>query len=283
MQDVTSKQENQIKPFLKWAGGKRWFVTNHSGLIPKDYNRYIEPFLGSGAVYFYLQPDKALLGDTNADLINTYRAIRKNWKLVYRYLKKHNRNHSKEYYYEVRSSSPRSIASKAARFVYLNRTCWNGLYRVNSKGEFNVPKGNRSKAVFEDDSFEEISELLQKAKLYSTDFESLISKAKKDDLIFVDPPYTVRHNDNGFVKYNEKLFSWDDQKRLSRSLESAKQRGAKIVATNAFHESIIDLYESEFETLSLSRNSSISSKPESRKKFNELIILNSSTNGRSNK
>ena len=268
-----SHNSQKLKPFLRWAGGKRWFVANYSNLIPKDYNRYIEPFLGSGAVYFYLKPANALLGDTNADLIYAYQGIKEDWELVYRYLRKHKRKHTKEYYYKVRSSNPWSVASKAARFIYLNRTCWNGLYRVNKKGEFNVPIGNRQKVIFDDDCFETISNTLQNSSLYNKDFELLIDKAEENDLIFVDPPYTVRHNNNGFIKYNEKLFSWNDQKRLNEALNRARERGAKILGTNAYHNSIVNLYKSNFKMMSVSRNSSISSKAETRKNFDELVIL----------
>ena len=142
----------KTKPFLKWAGGKRWFVTNHSDLLPQSFNRYIEPFLGSGAVFFHLQPQNALLGDSNKELVDTYRAIKSEWKLVYRYLRAHHTKHSKEYYYQIRKSRPISSASKAARFIYLNRTCWNGLYRVNLSGVFNVPIGTKSTVVFADDA-----------------------------------------------------------------------------------------------------------------------------------
>lgn len=271
--NIAAKEKN-IKPFLKWAGGKRWFVANHSNLIPKRFNRYIEPFLGSGAVYFFLSPKKALLGDRNDELITTYKALKENWKLVYRYLLGHHKKHCKDYYYEIRSNPKQSLASKAARFIYLNRTCWNGLYRVNKKGEFNVPIGSKEKVIFEDDSFESISKLLKKAELYACDFEVLIDKANKEDLLFIDPPYTVRHNNNGFVKYNEKLFSWDDQIRLSKALIRANERGVKIVATNAFHESLIELYESQFYIHEVARSSSISSNPKRRKKYKELVIVN---------
>lgn len=275
------KKISKLTPFLKWAGGKRWFVSNFKDLIPQEFNRYIEPFLGSGAVFFYLCPEKAVLGDSNKELIDTYKAIKEKWKLVYRYLRKHHNNHSKDYYYKIRSSRPRSLASRAARFIYLNRTCWNGLYRVNLKGEFNVPIGTKSTVVFEDDCFDQISKVLQDAELHSTDFEELIDSAKKNDLIFVDPPYTVRHNNNGFIKYNEKLFSWNDQERLHKALERAKSRGAKILGTNAYHDNVINLYDNSFKTLNVKRNSSISSKVDSRKKFDELVILNTQKNGKS--
>lgn len=132
-----------IKPFLKWAGGKRWFVNHHAHLFPEFSGRYIEPFLGSGAVFFHLQPRVALLGDCNGDLIDTYQAIKDDWKLVVMQLRFYMQTHSTENYYIRRADNPESKVEQAARFIYLNCTCWNGLYRVNSQGRFNVPVGTR--------------------------------------------------------------------------------------------------------------------------------------------
>lgn len=264
---------NRLKPFLKWAGGKRWLVANHSNLFPKKFKRYIEPFLGSGAVFFHIRPKKALLGDSNKELINTYLAIKENWGLVYSHLKEHQRKHSEDYYYKIRSLKPKSLASHAARIIYLNRTCWNGLYRVNKEGIFNVPKGTRSSVIFETDCFDKISEALKIAELHSCDFECLIDIAEDGDFLFVDPPYTVRHNHNSFIKYNEKLFSWADQERLFYALNRARKRGVQIVGTNAYNQSVRELYESAFKTYALSRNSLIASKVEARDKYEELLIL----------
>src|SRR5258706_16334987 len=126
-------------PFVKWAGGKRWFVSRHLDLVPTRYNQYIEPFLGSGALFFALKPAKAVLADLNSDLIGTYSAIQTDWKRVLAILRGYHRDHSKAFYYAVRESEPRLLHQRAARFIYLNRTCWNGLYRVNVLGRFNVP------------------------------------------------------------------------------------------------------------------------------------------------
>ena len=274
--NIHRNNRSSIKPFLKWAGGKRWFVTYHANLLPKRINRYIEPFLGSGAVFFNLRPAKAILGDFNSELIDTYLAIKQNWALVVRYLKRHQGMHSRNHYYRVRSSRPRSLASRAARFIYLNRTCWNGLYRVNQAGIFNVPIGTRESVVFEDDRFDEVSEFLQGAELHSCDFEQLIEMADEGDFVFADPPYTVRHNNDSFIKYNEKLFSWPDQERLCDALKRAKNRGAQILATNACNQSVKELYKGSFEMIEVSRNSLISSKVETRRKCEELVILTES-------
>ena len=262
-----------MKPFLKWPGGKRWFVANHSELLPENYNRYIEPFLGGGSVFFHLRPAQAILSDINAELITTYEAIRDEWEALKERLAGHQSRHEGNYYYTVRESSPRLTVTKAARLLYLNRTCFNGIYRVNLKGEFNVPKGTKDAVVLETDDFEGVAALLSNADIRNSDFEAVIDEAQMDDLIFADPPYTVRHNINGFLKYNECLFSWDDQVRLADALERARTRGAKVVATNANHSSIRELYRGRGFTLkTVSRFSSISANASSRKQFEELVI-----------
>jgi DNA adenine methylase len=264
--------EKRIKPFLKWAGGKRWLIENYDHLIPKQFNRYIEPFVGSGAVYFYLQPERALIGDSNKDLIDTYRSIKKDWKLVYKLLTKHHKKHSYSYYYEIRQKRFATLEERAAQFIYLNRTCWNGLYRVNLKGEFNVPIGTKTNVIRDDDEFELISAQLRHTKLYNRDFEYLVDQASEGDLLFIDPPYTVLHNFNGFIKYNEKLFSWSDQERLYNALSRAKERGALILATNGYHKSTCKLYKTEFEIQPVKRVSNISGNPFYRGQYEELII-----------
>lgn len=223
-------------------------------------------------MYFHIQPKHALIGDINTKLIDTYLAIKDNWSLVYRYLREHHNNHSVNYYYSIRSKTMRSIYSQAAQFIYLNRTCWNGLYRVNLSGNFNVPIGTKHDVIYDDDCFSCISDLLKNAIIYRSDFEELIDLSERDDFLFIDPPYTVKHNNNGFIKYNEKLFSWGDQERLYYALVRARQRGAHILATNAYHRCLTSLYRDKFDLLKTSRRSAISSKVSRRANFEELII-----------
>ncbi|MES2353191.1 MAG: Dam family site-specific DNA-(adenine-N6)-methyltransferase [Pseudomonadota bacterium] len=263
-----------MTPFLKWAGGKRWFIQRYSDLLPHKYNRYIEPFLGGGSVFFYLKPKDALLGDINPDLIAAYQGLQKEWSRLQSQLEDHQQKHSDAYYYSVRNESPADPIDRAARMIYLNRTCFNGIYRVNRQGKFNVPRGSKNTVVLENDNFEEAARLLGKAQIRLVDFEKLINEAGKNDLVFADPPYTVRHNFNGFIKYNEKLFSWGDQERLAHSLFKARKRGAKIVCTNANHASVRELYEDcGFHFIDVSRFSSISASIKSRKQFEELVIV----------
>lgn len=261
----------ELQPIVKWAGGKRWLIRQSEGLFPDTFNHYYEPFLGGAAVFFHLQPSAATLSDINAELINVYQSIKGDWQRVVTYLKAHQIQHCKEYYYQVRSQIPCPPAAQAARTLYLNRTCWNGLYRVNLKGEFNVPIGTKTNILFDVDSFEALSELFQSAEFHVRDFEASIDAAEKGDFVFVDPPYTVKHNYNGFIKYNENLFSWDDQVRLSEAVCRAASRGVKVLVLNANHQSINDLY-AEFDRVVLSRSNVLAGKSEFRGRYEELAI-----------
>lgn len=267
-------QARGASPFLKWAGGKRWLVVNHPELFKLTYNHYYEPFLGSGAVYFKLQPQSATISDSNVDLVNAYTAIRDDWETVYGYLKQHHVHHNSKHYYEMRSALLHASPESAARFIYLNRTCWNGLYRVNKNGEFNVPIGTKSNIVRASEDFRAISNTLKGVTIEANDFGEIVRRAKHKDLIFADPPYTITHNNNSFVKYNERIFSWADQQRLFESLRDANKRGVYIIATNANHQAIRNLYQNDFDIRVVHRNSLISSSSTSRGKYEELIITN---------
>lgn len=269
--------EGLIKPLvvppLKWAGGKRWFAANHKGLIPKNFNKYIEPFVGSGALFFDIQPESALLADLNGELINLYSVIRDKPKELAVKMGQHHRNHDKEYYYKMRSTVCKTDLTRAARTLYLNRTCWNGLYRVNLSGEFNVPKGTKDKVVVETDNFPLLSSVLKDVDLKCQDFEVSIDSAVSGDFLFIDPPYTVAHNNNGFVKYNQNLFSWEDQIRLRNAVLKAVHRGVYVVCTNANHQSVKDLYTDDaFNVQVVARASTISGASKSRGKFEEIVI-----------
>lgn len=271
--EVCNLGSKEIVPFLKWAGGKRWLVKKYSYLLPKVYKRYFEPFLGGGSVYFFLRPQIAFLGDINPELVAAYNGIKENHEALSDLLKDHQMKHTDEYYYKIRKSKPADPVEQAARFLYLNRTCFNGIYRVNLMGEFNVPKGSKNSVVLNTDNFKELAKILKNTSVRTVDFEKLIDLAEEGDLVFADPPYTVRHNLNGFIKYNENLFSWDDQVRLADALLRARKRGVQIVSTNANHESVRELYsERRFDFVTVSRYSSISSKSSSRSQYEEIVV-----------
>lgn len=262
-----------VLPFLKWAGGKRWLMPLALELQGLCTGTYIEPFLGSGAMFFGLRPARALLSDRNKELVDTYRAVATDWKKVRQRLADHDKSHSAEYYYKIRSSKPTSPVGKAARFIYLNRTCWNGLYRVNRQGVFNTPIGTKPRAVLDSDDFEAVAGLLATAILRDGDFQDQIDEAGPGDFVFADPPYTVRHQYNGFIKYNEQLFSWADQERLRRALYRARERGAVVVCTNADHASVRELYQDDFRIFPLTRYSAIAGTGGARGKYAEIVAI----------
>lgn len=261
-----------LAPFLKWAGGKRWFADRCLHLVPTHFNRYIEPFLGSGAMFFALRPAGAILSDLNLDLIDCYRAIRDAPDKVAAKLAEHHDLHDKDHYYATRAAKPDDPIERAVWFLYLNRTCWNGLYRVNRKNEFNVPIGTKSSVILPNDNFPSASKVLLGADLYHQDFEATLDLAQDGDFVFVDPPYTVKHNFNGFLKYNDKIFSWSDQLRLRDAVGRAASRGAFVLVTNANHSSIREIYEGVGVQRVVERASVLAASSAHRSQTEELVI-----------
>lgn len=261
-----------LSPILKWPGGKRWLVGQSDNLFPESYQRLVEPFAGGAAAFFTLKSGSTWLNDVNSDLIDTYKALAQEHDEVLRLLRTYHNKHSETFYYKMRSSKPRSLAGRAAKFIYLNRTCFNGLYRVNLKGEFNVPVGTKTAVLMPDDNFQAVSEKLKTARLTNWDFQRVIEQTVPGDFIFADPPYTVRHNLNGFVKYNEKLFSWSDQERLRDALFAASGRGVHVVMSNANHESIRELYQGCKKMKAVTRQSVMAASSINRKETTELLV-----------
>jgi DNA adenine methylase len=267
-------EDTSSDPFLKWAGGKRWLVSAWRCAFEVPHTRYHEPFLGGAAAFFSKPVVPSYLSDLNARLIETYQVVRDSPQDLAARLRVHHRKHSKDYYYSIRDVAPRSAIARAAQFIYLNRTCWNGLYRLNLRGEFNVPIGTKT-AVFEDENeFASVARRLAGSQLIATDFETAIDRATDGDLVFADPPYTAKHNQNGFIKYNEKLFSWADQVRLRDALVAASRRGAFVLATNAAHSSIRELYRGQFDIQRVSRQSVLAGKSSARGETEEFLISN---------
>ena len=259
--------------FLKWAGGKNWFVRDQINRVPQHYNRYIDPFLGGGSLYFYLEPQQAIINDINEELITTFRAIRDNWQDVERNLKIHARKHSQEYYYLVRKRKTQKDTTTAARMIYLNRTCFNGIYRVNTQGNFNVPIGTHTNVLLPTDEFQKRSNILQNAHVVCEDFEPIINMARHHDFLFCDPPYAVINEDHRFVGYTQQTFDWNDQIRLAHALKRARLRGVKIIMTNVNHPAVKDLYQdTNFILEEVTRFSSIAGGKKGRQQYSELIV-----------
>ncbi len=264
-----------IKPFLRWAGGKSWLIKHLNNIIgDQKFNNYHEPFLGGGAVFFYLNhTGMSFLSDLNSELISTYIAVKETPDSVISYLQKY--KNTSDDYYRIRNSNPTILPEIAARFIYLNQTSFNGLYRVNAKGEYNVPYGNRQKKFLEENKIWAASKKLQNAILKVGDFENVINNVVENDLVFLDPPYTVSHNHNGFIKYNKNLFSLEDQYRLRLLIDAIKEKGAYYILTNAAHKTILDIfYHEKDKYYELSRASLIGGEKATRGQIQEYIFTN---------
>jgi DNA adenine methylase len=260
-------------PFLKWPGGKRWLIPFFQEIInPNEVETYFEPFIGGGAVFFSFNFENAILSDTNEDLINTYRVVKEFPDELIIELKKIPQD--KQTYYKIRKIRYDDKIRKAAQFLYLNRLAFGGMYRVNLEGKYNVPYGGERRAdiLWTKNLIQNASLKLQGIKLECLDFEDVLRKAKKNDLIYCDPPYTVAHNLNGFQRYNEKIFSWQDQVRLSEECFKAANRGVKLIVSNAAHDSLKELY-STIKPIIVNRYSGLSRKTNCRRCIDEYVFL----------
>ncbi|MFD2512567.1 DNA adenine methylase [Pontibacter locisalis] len=263
----------KAKPFLRWAGGKRWFLKELDKLVDiNKYNTYHEPFIGGGSVFFHLKPRKAVISDSNPELINVYNQLKYNVEETVSTLKNYEK--SEEFYYKIRSQVFSSKIEEAAKFIFLNQLSFNGIYRVNSRGEYNVPYGRRNSFNFDFDNLFEVNKLLENTEIIKQDFEDTLQKVKEDDFIFLDPPYTVTHNQNGFIHYNQKLFSLEDQYRLSDYIKQIKVRGAFYILTNAAHQVVKEIFSNGDRMYEVDRASIIGGKNAKRGKYSELILTN---------
>lgn len=264
---------NKVKPFLRWAGGKTWLLKYLEDYLPKDgFNNYYEPFLGGGSVFFNLKPKSAFLSDLNEELIDTYNVLKDDPEGIIEELRKF--KNTPEFYYKVRKAKFRKPTKQAANFIYLNQTSFNGIYRVNLKGEYNVPYGHRTKDFFEPENLRAASQVLQAAKIEKGDFMLISNRIAKGDLVFLDPPYTVTHYSNGFIKYNQKLFSIQDQNRLSELIDHIKSVGAFYILTNAAHEKIREIFQKGDTVNTQRRASLIGGAKAKRGKYEEHIFTN---------
>lgn len=270
-----------MEPFLKWAGGKRWLLPR---LVPRigEFNTYYEPFLGSAGLFFALEPKLAVLSDTNSELINCYRAVKSRCGAIISILSKLKVNADTYYSIRDRRYSRAQRIRRAAYFIYLNKTCWNGLYRVNRDGRFNVPVGRIGASVILFDSFHlrNVSRVLRKAKLKVCDFEDAVREAKSGDLVYFDPPYITTHLTNGFIKYNAKLFREADELRLARVSRELAKKGVHVIVSNAAHPLIRQQYDGSFYKTEVRRTSLIAADRNRRIEYPELVISTFPLNGR---
>lgn len=277
-------KRNGLKPPVKWVGGKRGLLSQFDKHFPNSFNRYYEPFLGGGGVYFHLKPEKAVLNDVNPDLIILFKTIKHDldilmYKLKILQKKYHslNDNKRKKYYYEVRTKFNNDSvddAQKSAYFIFLNKTGYNGMYRVNSSGKFNVPHGRyKNPLILDDDNLRLVSSALKGAKLMNVDFEKAVAGAKKKDFVYFDPPYYPLNATANFTSYSKDDFGEKDQLRLVNLYKKLDKMGVKVMLSNSFTPFVKKQYK-DFRQEVVKANRAINSKANKRGKIKELLILN---------
>ncbi|HEY2282569.1 MAG TPA: Dam family site-specific DNA-(adenine-N6)-methyltransferase [Solirubrobacteraceae bacterium] len=275
---ASTTSNDHARPFLKWTGGKQWLAAVASSVMPEDFvGRYIEPFLGGGSVFFAVGSRKATLGDMNAELIEAYQGVRDCPEKVIAALARY--PHDREFFEAMRRARPRAIHTKAARLIYLNKTAFNGMYRVNLRGEFNVPFGRYvNPTICDPDRIRRASHALRGTTLRVGDFAATMKAAKPGDVVYLDPPYITGHRNNGFLKYNAPLFSWEDQQRLAALAIRLANRGVFVIVSNSDHGDVISLYKGFFR-YGITRNSLIGGQGSHRGPIQEALLTSTPIHG----
>jgi len=273
------------KPFVKWAGGKRQLISTLNQNLPDTFGTYFEPFLGGGALLFHMLTErneqKCSISDLNSDLVLAYTTIRDRVDSLISSLKSHERNYqkdSKSYYYSVRENNPRSEIEKTSRLLFLNRTCFNGLYRVNSKGKFNVPLGKYTNPnIINEENLRSVSSILQvsRVSIKCRDFGAVLRDAKKGDLVYFDPPYQPVSDTANFTSYTSKNFSFDDLSRLVELCQNLDEKGCNVLLSNSDSKEVSEMFSKRSWKISKVRaNRSINSDSKKRTGHFELLIKN---------
>lgn len=280
-----------IKPFLKWAGGKRQLLPHIHKYFPSEFNHYFEPFIGAGALFLDIQPKIATINDINSELVNCYLTIKNDFESLISALSKYHDSffslntyeEQKEYFLSIRNLdrdktifSSISNAERAARIIFLNKTCFNGLYRVNSKGEFNVPFGKyKNPNILDLNNLSNLHEFLNNidVRITNVDFSEVVSNAEKGDFIYFDPPYDPLTPTSAFTSYSKDGFSNFDQERLARLFKELSDKGCYVMLSNSATDFIKGLY-SEFNIHIIDANRAINSNGEKRGKVQEVLITN---------
>jgi len=272
-------QKTRPYPFLKWAGGKRQLISQMDKFFPKNFNKYVEPFIGGGAVFFHLLPNNSIISDNNPDLINCYKVIKEDVEDLIISLKKH--KYEKNYYYEIRALdrdckkfAELSDVDKASRSIYLNKSGYNGLYRVNNKGLFNVPFGRHNNPkICDEKNLRNVSQILKNVEIFMGSFEICLDYAKKDDFVYLDPPYFPLSDTALFTSYTKRSFDKSSQIRLFEVFKELNRRGCNLMLSNSYSEFILDLYK-DFKIITLKAKRNINSNSQKRGLIKEVLILN---------
>jgi DNA adenine methylase len=275
----TRSKQLSAAPVLKWAGGKRRLLRQYEPHFPTEFGSYFEPFFGGGAVFFWLfnqgllRDTQTLLNDVNPELVNFYSVLRNDCESLIERLHAHRRRHGEEYYYDTRRKKPRLPVTRAARLMYLNRTCFNGLYRVNSKGQFNVPMGRyKNPSICDAEGLRAASSALGTTQLTLGSFKDATKSAKPGDLVYFDPPYVPLNPTSSFTSYTRENFTLTDQQELADTFRELAARGVKVCLSNSDTPLVRELYEG-FEQHVIMAPRAINSKADRRQKVSELLII----------
>ena len=275
---------SEPKPFVKWAGGKRQLMPELEKNFPTKFGTYVEPFLGGGAVMFDLLTKESNLkcnvSDLNSDLVLAYVTIRDRLEKLIESLENHSKNYHKDstgYYYEVRNQEPKNQIEKVSRLLFLNKTCFNGLYRVNSKGKFNVPLGRYTNPnIVNKENLQIVSKTLQSAKIKIScrDFGSIVKDAKKGDFVYFDPPYQPISDTANFTSYTHRDFTEDDLERLADLANQLNSKGCNVMLSNSNSKTVKKLFSSGWRIREIKANRAINSNSQKRTGLKEIIIKN---------
>lgn len=279
------KKNILVAPVLKWVGGKRQLIEDISPLIPKQISTYVEPFVGGAAILFHLQPKKAIINDFNDELMNVYQVIKEDPNGLIKILEKHKEANSEEYYYETRALDRTSDyenlskEEKAGRILYLNKTCYNGLFRVNSSGQFNAPYGKyKNPAIVNDVTIKAVSNYFNSAniKFLNGDYKEALKGLRKGTFVYFDPPYMPVSSSSNFTGYTENGFGYEKQVELRDECLKLSKRGIKFLQSNSYTPEILELYSdsSVFTIKVVQAKRSINSKSDKRGEISEVLIYN---------
>ncbi len=266
----------RARPFLKWVGGKRQLLPQIRELLPGNIGSYFEPFVGGGAVFFDLQLPRSILADVNEELMLAYTVVRDAPSALISALQLHEAAHSKDHYYEVRALIPDSLppVDRAARLIYLNKTCFNGLYRVNRRGEFNVPMGSyESPLICDAENIARASEALRGVSLMRAHFRAACAEAKRGDFVYFDPPYVPLTASSRFTSYASDGFTADDQRDLAACFGELAGRGVNCLLSNSSAPFVLELYR-DFEVTYVRASRAVNSVGSKRGKIQEVIVKN---------
>lgn len=262
-----------LRPFLRWAGSKRKLLRHLTPYVPETWNRYHEPFVGGASMFFFLCPDRATVSDASMALVETYQAVRRDPDKVLKFLRP--LRPDRETFNRIKRYRPTNESNRAAQFIFLNKACWNGLYRVNSDGIFNVPFGQpKTDFLIDEANFLLCAQQLRRRSISvkCQDFETITADVAEGDFVFLDPPYVTSHNMNGFVDWNECLFSWKDQVRLAEMARRLTMKKANVLITNADHPDVAALYK-DFGATRFERTSTLAGDTTRRRTTSEAIFF----------